>query len=102
MRLIAFNRVRHPKVLRASRGGGLKPRVLQCPDETAEAEQVIADIQQRLTDPSVQPRDIATSNLTRNNSRCAASSITLSRGTLSIPASRARNFRSNTRRRPSV
>jgi DNA helicase-2/ATP-dependent DNA helicase PcrA len=58
-RLIAFNKHRHDKVLRASRRGGERPRILQFPDETAEADEVVADIQRRLGDPKVQPRDVA-------------------------------------------
>lgn len=58
-RLISFNKHRHEKLLRASRGGGERPRVLQFPDETAEADEVVADIQKRLTDAAIQPRDIA-------------------------------------------
>ncbi|MEX0585111.1 MAG: 3'-5' exonuclease, partial [Pirellulales bacterium] len=58
-RLIAYNKVRHEKTLRAMRRGGPKPQILQFPDETAEAEAVIADIGQRLTEPSIQPSDLA-------------------------------------------
>jgi DNA helicase-2/ATP-dependent DNA helicase PcrA len=58
-RLIAFNRSRHEKLLRASRTGGARPIILQCQDETGEAEKVIADIKSRLANPGIQPRDIA-------------------------------------------
>jgi len=58
-RLITFNRNRHEKILRASRAGGLRPIILQCQDETDEAEKVIADIKLRLANPGIQPRDIA-------------------------------------------
>ena len=57
--LIVFNRTRHEKVLRAARPGGEKPRILQCQDETDEARQVVADLQNRLRTPGVQPRDFA-------------------------------------------
>ena len=57
--LIAFNQVRHDKVLRPARGGGQLPRVLQLPDETKEAEKIVADISSRLTQPGVQARDFA-------------------------------------------
>jgi DNA helicase-2/ATP-dependent DNA helicase PcrA len=57
--LIAFNRQRHDKVLRPARPGGEKPRIMQCQDETDEARQVIADLQSRLREPGVQPRDVA-------------------------------------------
>lgn len=58
-RLIAFNKQRHEKVLRASREGGLRPLIVQCQDETDEAERVIADIRERLQNPAIQARDIA-------------------------------------------
>jgi ATP-dependent DNA helicase UvrD/PcrA len=57
--LIAFNRQRHDKVLRPARPGGEKPRIMQCQDETDEARQVVADLQSRLREPVVQPRDVA-------------------------------------------
>jgi DNA helicase-2/ATP-dependent DNA helicase PcrA len=46
--LIAFNRHRHEKVLRASRGEGERPRILQLQDETQEAQVVVADIVEQL------------------------------------------------------
>jgi DNA helicase-2/ATP-dependent DNA helicase PcrA len=58
-RLIAFNRNRHEKVLRAARPGGLQPSILQCQDETAEADEVIDDIKLRLANPGIQPSHIA-------------------------------------------
>jgi ATP-dependent DNA helicase UvrD/PcrA len=58
-RLIAFNRHRHDKVLRAARGGGIPPRVLQFPDETEEARRIVADIQHHLSMPGSQARDFA-------------------------------------------
>jgi DNA helicase-2/ATP-dependent DNA helicase PcrA len=58
-RLIAFNKVRHDKVLRAARPGGDKPRILQFKDETEEAKQVVREIAERLEQASVQPRDLA-------------------------------------------
>ena len=57
--LIAFNRLRHEKVLRPARGGGRPPRVLQLPDETAEAQSVVADIVTLLSQPGMRPRDVA-------------------------------------------
>ncbi len=57
--LIAFNRVRHEKVLRAARAGGARPRILQLPDENQEAEKVVADIQHLLSQPGVAARDFA-------------------------------------------
>jgi DNA helicase-2/ATP-dependent DNA helicase PcrA len=58
-RLIAFNKHRHLKVLRASRGGGEKPAIIQAQDETDEARQIVLDIQNRLSASKVQPRDVA-------------------------------------------
>ena len=58
-RLIVFNSKRHDKVLRASRGMGQKPQILQFPNETQEAAEVVAMIRRRLQDPAVEPRDIA-------------------------------------------
>lgn len=59
--LIAFNRHRHDKVLRAAREGGPRPAILQCQDETQEAERVVADIRQRLDSEEfmTQPREFA-------------------------------------------
>jgi len=56
--LIAFNRLRHDKVLRATCGGE-KPRILQFETEEAEAEAVVADIRARLKQKKRRPRDIA-------------------------------------------
>jgi DNA helicase-2/ATP-dependent DNA helicase PcrA len=58
-RLIAFNKHRHDKVLRAARPGGEQPRILQYPDETQEAKVIVEDIHRRLTEPGVEPRDFA-------------------------------------------
>jgi DNA helicase-2/ATP-dependent DNA helicase PcrA len=57
--LIAFNRQRHDKVLRAARHGGEKPGIVQAQDENDEAARVVADIRARLQQPGVQPRDFA-------------------------------------------
>ncbi len=58
-RLIAFNRNRHDKILRAARTGGLRPIILQCQDEAEEAQKVVADIKLRLQNPAINLRDIA-------------------------------------------
>lgn len=58
-RLIVFNSKRHDKVLRASRGMGQKPQILQFPNETQEAAEVVAMIRRRLQDPAIEPKDIA-------------------------------------------
>ena len=57
--LIAFNKQRHDKVLRAARHGGEKPKILQCPDETNEAQTVVSDIRSRLGVDGLEPRDVA-------------------------------------------
>ena len=57
-RLIAFNRLRHAKVLRtASRGE--PPRILQFEDEQAEAKAVVEEIRSRIGDGKRRPRDFA-------------------------------------------
>jgi DNA helicase-2/ATP-dependent DNA helicase PcrA len=58
-RLIAFNRQRHPKTLRAARTGGEPPRILQHPTETDEARETVADIRRHLASGTWQPRDFA-------------------------------------------
>jgi DNA helicase-2/ATP-dependent DNA helicase PcrA len=58
-RLIRHNRLRHDKTLRAARGGGEKPRILQLDDETAEARQVVADIARQLRRPGAALSDFA-------------------------------------------
>ena len=58
-RLIAFNKKRHGKILRAARPGGEKPRIEQYPDETVEARSVVEDIVRRLKEPGAEPRDFA-------------------------------------------
>jgi DNA helicase-2/ATP-dependent DNA helicase PcrA len=57
--LIAHNRQRHEKVLRPAKPGGTRPAILQCQDETQEAERVVADIRRLLDGRLAQPRDIA-------------------------------------------
>ena len=46
--LIAHNSTRHKKVLRPSRDGGIPPKIVRFDNETAEAEEVVRDIRQRL------------------------------------------------------
>jgi DNA helicase-2/ATP-dependent DNA helicase PcrA len=58
-RLIKFNANRHDKVLRASRRGGLKPRIEQFGDEEHESKQVITSIRRDLETNGRQPREIA-------------------------------------------
>ncbi len=57
-RLIAFNRLRHGKTLRATRAGE-PPRVLQLEDEQAEAETVVQEIAARLERRERKPSDFA-------------------------------------------
>ncbi len=57
--LIAFNKNRHEKVLRAARPGGQVPRILQFKDESEEAARIVGDIRQQLTAPGAQPLDFA-------------------------------------------
>jgi len=47
-RLISFNKLRHDKVLRPARGPGGKPRILQFPDESAEAKEIVEEIARSL------------------------------------------------------
>lgn len=57
--LIAFNRHRHEKVLRAAKAGGTRPGIVQCQDEVQEAQRVVADIRHQLDCKFAEPRDIA-------------------------------------------
>ena len=58
-RLIAFNKVRHDKVLRADRPGGEKPRIIQANTETDEAKMIVEDVCRQLKQPGVDAGDIA-------------------------------------------
>jgi DNA helicase-2/ATP-dependent DNA helicase PcrA len=57
--LIAFNKLRHDKILRAARPNGQRPRILQLQDETEEAEKVVADIKRVLDEPGIRAKDFA-------------------------------------------
>jgi len=57
-RLIAFNRLRHDKVLRAVKTGE-SPRILQLKDEDEEAETVVGEIALRIKTKRRKPRDFA-------------------------------------------
>ncbi|MFO0789768.1 MAG: UvrD-helicase domain-containing protein [Pirellulales bacterium] len=57
--LIAFNRQRHDKILKPAKPGGTRPAIVQCQDETQEAERIVADIRQAIDTKKRQPRDIA-------------------------------------------
>jgi DNA helicase-2/ATP-dependent DNA helicase PcrA len=57
--LIAFNKTRHDKTLRAARPGGDPPRVQQYNSETEEAEQVVGEIKRHLDAKRCDPGDIA-------------------------------------------
>ncbi len=58
-RLIACNRERHPKQLRASRTGGLTPKLLQLADEQQEATEVVRAIAELQRRPGVSWSDCA-------------------------------------------
>ena len=58
-RLISFNTQRHPKVLRAARPGGQRPRIEQYPNENEEAKAVVADIARQIASREWEPRDFA-------------------------------------------
>jgi DNA helicase-2/ATP-dependent DNA helicase PcrA len=57
--VIAHNKIRHPKVLKAARKGGERPTIQQYETEDQEAEEVVKDICRRITQPDVDPRDFA-------------------------------------------
>jgi DNA helicase-2/ATP-dependent DNA helicase PcrA len=58
-RLIRYNTLRHDKTLRAARPGGERPKIMQLPDEVAEAQHVVADIARQLRQPGADPADFA-------------------------------------------
>jgi DNA helicase-2/ATP-dependent DNA helicase PcrA len=58
-RLIVHNKLRHDKVLKAFREDGEPPRILQYPDETTEANQVVEEINSQIFRRVAQPRDFA-------------------------------------------
>lgn len=58
-RLIAFNKQRHDKVLRAEHGGGRAPRVLQFKSELDEARGICEEIGRILESRQREPRDFA-------------------------------------------
>jgi DNA helicase-2/ATP-dependent DNA helicase PcrA len=58
-RLIAFNKTRHDKVLRAARMGGEPPRILQYNSETDEARETVTDVRRRIETDKLEPRDFA-------------------------------------------
>jgi DNA helicase II / ATP-dependent DNA helicase PcrA len=79
-RLIAFNKHRHGKVLRATNSGPA-PRILQLQDEVAEAKTVIEEIASRMREGKRQARDFAI--LCRTNEQPRAFEMELRR--LKIP-----------------
>jgi DNA helicase II / ATP-dependent DNA helicase PcrA len=58
-RLIAFNKVRHDKVLRPARGAGKPPRILQFKSELEEAKGIVDEIARVLESRARQPGDFA-------------------------------------------
>jgi len=78
--LIAHNRSRHDKVLRASRVGGDIPRFIRFESETNEAEEVVREIKAKITVESTErmnPRDFAI--LFRTNEQPRAFEVELRR-----------------------
>jgi len=57
--LIAHNRKRHAKTLKAARPGGEKPRIIQYESEQEEAVQIVADISRKILQPGIEPGDVA-------------------------------------------
>ncbi len=57
--LISFNLSRHDKMLRSGRGPGVKPDIVQFANETKEAQETVAQIRNRLSQPGVEPGDFA-------------------------------------------
>ncbi len=57
--LIAYNKHRHEKTLRAARHGGEKPQILQYPNETVEAKSVVQNIQSQMRTGHFEYRDFA-------------------------------------------
>jgi DNA helicase-2/ATP-dependent DNA helicase PcrA len=57
-RLIAFNKLRHDKVLRAIMGGP-EPRILQLKDEVTEAKTVVSEIAARIRSQEASANDFA-------------------------------------------
>ncbi len=58
-RLIAFNKTRHDKILKAARHGGKTPRILQFKNDVEEARGITQEIQRILDRATYQARDIA-------------------------------------------
>lgn len=58
-RLIAFNKVRHDKVLKPARGGGQAPRILQFKGEVEEARGITEELKRILDTRAREPRDFA-------------------------------------------
>jgi len=58
-KLIAFNRHRHDKELKAARAGGERPRIEQYESEMVEAQATVADIRRRIESEKLEPRDFA-------------------------------------------
>ncbi len=57
--LISFNLQRHNKKLVSGRPSGPQPVILQHPNETREAQEVVRQIRNRLQQPEVEPGDFA-------------------------------------------
>jgi DNA helicase-2/ATP-dependent DNA helicase PcrA len=78
-RLIAFNKLRHDKQLRAIRSGE-PPRIIQAKDETEEADTVVGEIATRIAEKKRQPKDFAI--LCRTNEQPRAFEMELRRANI--------------------
>jgi len=58
-KLIAYNKIRHGKILRPARAGGEKPKINQWKNEETESKEVVIDIMRRLRQPEWEPADFA-------------------------------------------
>lgn len=67
-RVVSFNRIRHPKVLRATVSGEV-PRILQCRDPDEEAMKVVGEIRRRILARICKPNEIAVLFRTNEQSR---------------------------------
>ncbi|MDO4569346.1 MAG: UvrD-helicase domain-containing protein [Planctomycetia bacterium] len=67
-RLVAFNRTRHPKTLRATLSGET-PRILQCRDADDEATRIVTEIRNRIQLRIRKPNEIAVLFRTNEQSR---------------------------------
>ena len=67
-RVVAFNRVRHPKTLRATRSGEM-PRILRFDDGDMEAQEIVTEIRRRIQSHIRRPNEMAVLFRTNEQSR---------------------------------